>query len=107
MAVITSPDAGAGGNPAAPLRQGERPRSGSGYFPAVAYFPWPVTDDELILNGALAAVMGSYDARGDNEENYVKEVAANLIIEAYNQGIRDADLLARCALKALRENGVR
>lgn len=65
-------------------------------------FPWPVTDDELVLNNALASVMSAYEARGDHEEDYVRDAAARLIVEAYNQGIRDSDVLARYALKALR-----
>jgi hypothetical protein len=73
----------------------------------LADFPWPVTEDELILSSALAGVMGAYQASGGSEEDYVREAAANLIVEGYNQGIRDPDLLARYALKALREGGTR
>ncbi len=72
----------------------------------VADFPWPITDDELVLNNALARVMSAYEARGENEEGFVREAAANLIVEAYSQGIRDADVLARYALKALRSGEV-
>lgn len=67
----------------------------------VTGFPWPVTDDELVLNNALASVISAYAPRGDTEDSYDRETAARLIIEAYNQGIRDPDVLANYALKAL------
>jgi hypothetical protein len=68
----------------------------------VTDFPWPITDEELLLNEALTSVMSTCDARGGHEESHVRQAAANLIVEAYNQGIRDADVLAHYALKALR-----
>lgn len=68
----------------------------------MARFPWPVTDEELILDKALANVLNTYDARGDEEEAVVEEAAARLIIEAYDQGIRDEATLSRFALRALR-----
>jgi hypothetical protein len=72
----------------------------------VSDFPWPITNEELLLNNALASVMSAYDARGDYEESYVRQAAANLIVEAYNQGVRDADVLAHYALKALRTGDI-
>ncbi len=54
-----------------------------------------------MLNNALAGVMSAYEARGDIEEGYVREAAARLIVEAYNQGIRDPEVLTHFALKAL------
>ncbi|MBU6465027.1 MAG: hypothetical protein KGL35_07845 [Bradyrhizobium sp.] len=68
----------------------------------MARFPWPVTDEELILDKALASVLNTYNAHGDEEEAVVEEAAARLIIEAYNQGIRDEAALSRFALRALR-----
>jgi hypothetical protein len=68
----------------------------------MARFPWPVTDEDLVLDNALASVLNTYDARGDEEEAVVRDAAARLIIEAYNQGIRDEAILSRFALKALR-----
>jgi hypothetical protein len=65
-------------------------------------FPWPVTEEELLLTNALGSVMSTYEARGINEETLVEEAAANLIIEAYNQGIRDEEALAHFALRSLR-----
>jgi hypothetical protein len=46
--------------------------------------------------------MSSYEARGTNEETLVQEAAANLIIKAYNQAIRDEETLAHYALRSLR-----
>lgn len=68
----------------------------------MARFPWPVTDEDLVLDNALASVLNTYDARGDEEEAVVRDAAARLIIEAYNQGIRDEAILSQFALKALR-----
>ena len=47
----------------------------------MARFPWPVTDEDLVLDNALASVLNAYDARGDEEEAVVREAAAKLIIE--------------------------
>jgi hypothetical protein len=65
-------------------------------------FPWPVTEDELLLTNALGSVMSTYEARGTHEEALVQEAAAYLVIEAYNQGIRDEETLAHYALRSLR-----
>ena len=46
--------------------------------------------------------MAAYKARGDNEAEWVHDAAANLIVEAHNQGIRDEEALAHYALKALK-----
>jgi hypothetical protein len=64
-------------------------------------FPWPVTDEELKLENAMARVMAAYEARGMAEESWVQDAAAKLIIEAYEQGIRDEEVLAHYALKSL------
>ena len=65
-------------------------------------FPWPVTDDELVLNRALENVVAAYGEAGPSEEAWLREIAANLIIEAYDQGVRDGDVLVHHALKTLR-----
>jgi len=67
----------------------------------MARFPWPVTDEDLVLDNALASVLNAYDARGDEEEAVLRKAAAKLTIEAYNQGIRDEAILSRFALKEL------
>lgn len=61
-----------------------------------------VTEDELLLTNAIESVMSTYEARGRNEETLVQEAAANLIIEAYNQGITDEETLVHYALRPLR-----
>jgi hypothetical protein len=66
-------------------------------------FPWPVTEDELLLNQALEAVMAAYEPRGENEEDLVREAAGNLLLEAYEQGVRDPETLVHFALKTLRQ----
>jgi hypothetical protein len=65
-------------------------------------FPWPVTDDELVLNRTLENVVAAYGDAGPLEEAWLREAAANLIIEAYSQGVRDEDVLAHHALRTLR-----
>jgi hypothetical protein len=47
-------------------------------------FPWPVTEDELLLTRALTSAMNTYEPRRQNEEELIQEAAANLITEAYN-----------------------
>jgi hypothetical protein len=64
-------------------------------------FPWPVTDDELVLNTALENVVAAYGDAGPLEAAWLREIAANLVIEAYDQGIRDEDMLVRHALRTL------
>jgi len=68
-------------------------------------FPWPVTEDELILANALDDVMAAYGDVGETEEAWVREVSAKLIVEAYSQGVRDEDVLAHYALKTLGRSG--
>jgi len=66
-------------------------------------FPWPVTEDELLLTRALTSAMNTYEPRGQNEEELIQEAAANLITEAYNQGVRDEETLTHYALRSLRQ----
>lgn len=65
-------------------------------------FPWPVSDEELLLNTALEHTLAVYEPRGDNEAEWVRDAAGNLIVEAYNQGVRDEETLVHYALKSLR-----
>jgi hypothetical protein len=67
-----------------------------------ASFPWPVTDEELLLNNALERTLAAYEPRGPKEPQRVRDVAAKLIVEAYDQGVRDERTLAHYALNALR-----
>jgi hypothetical protein len=59
-----------------------------------ASFPRPVTDDDLLLNNVLEQVVAAYEPRG--------EAAGKLIVEAYQQGVRDPDQLVHYALITLR-----
>jgi hypothetical protein len=66
-------------------------------------FPWPVTDDELVVvNRALENVVAAYGDAGPLEAAWLLKAAANLIIQAYDQGIRDEDVLVHQVLKNLR-----
>jgi hypothetical protein len=65
-------------------------------------FPWPVTDDELVLNRTLENVVAAYGDAGPLEAAWLRKAAANLIFEAYDQGIRDEDVLVHQVLKTLR-----
>jgi hypothetical protein len=67
----------------------------TGGLPMASAFPWPVTDDELLLTNALAEVMQACRANED--------AAANLIIEAYNQGVREQKILVDYALEKLQQ----
>jgi len=65
-------------------------------------FPWPVTDEDLLLTNALDRTLAAYEPRGDHEAEWVRDAASRLIIEAYAQGVRDEETLAHYALKALK-----
>jgi hypothetical protein len=66
-------------------------------------FPWPITEDELLLNRALEAVLANYHPRGEQEAALVQEAAGNLIAQAYEHGVRDEQALIHYALKRLRD----
>jgi hypothetical protein len=70
-------------------------------------FPWPVTDEELVVNRALENVVAAYGDAGPLEEAWLRKAAANLIFEAYDQGIRDEDVLVHQVLKTLKARPVR
>ena len=65
-------------------------------------FPWPVSDEDLLLTNALERTLAAYEPRGDHEAEWVRDAAGNLIVEAYNQGVRDEEVLVHYALKSLR-----
>jgi hypothetical protein len=67
-----------------------------------ASFPWPVTDDDLLLNNVLEEVVAAYEARGENEAAWIAGATGKLIVEAYQQGVRDPDTLVHYGLKTLR-----
>ena len=65
-------------------------------------FPWPVTDEDRLLTNALERTLAAYEPRGDNEAEWVRDAASRLIVEAWEQGVRDEETLAHYALKALK-----
>jgi tRNA(Arg) A34 adenosine deaminase TadA len=65
-------------------------------------FPWPVTDDELVLNRALDSVVAAYGTAGGLEADRLRKAAAKLIFEAHDQGIRDEDVIVHQVLNTLR-----
>ena len=65
-------------------------------------FPWPVTDDELLLTQAFNEVLASYDGRGEHEEAHVTELARDLVVEAYEHGVRDQATITQYVLRELR-----
>jgi hypothetical protein len=67
-----------------------------------ANFPWPVMDDELVLNQALEDVLVAREPCDNHETSLLRDAAGRLILEAYEQGVRDREPLARHALKALK-----
>jgi hypothetical protein len=65
-------------------------------------FPWPVTDEDLLLTNALERTLAAYEPRGDHEAEWVRNAASRLIAEAYAQGVRDEETLVHYALRALK-----
>jgi hypothetical protein len=62
-------------------------------------FPWPVTDDELILSDALEIVMRYFDLPLDEQEYAsVEKFAANAIVEQWKLGTRHKIILANKAI---------
>lgn len=66
-------------------------------------FPWPVTDDELLLNDALETVIARSLPVSQPDRERLVTAAANLIVDAYNQGVREQVVLVRHTLDALRK----
>ena len=68
-------------------------------------FPWPVTDDELVLNDALEIVMRYFDLPLD-EQDYtsVEKFAAEAILQEWKLGARHRIMLANKAIAAVEEH---
>src|SRR5215211_7338275 len=68
-------------------------------------FPWPVTDDELVLNDALEIVMRYFDLPL-SEQDYasVEKFAAQAIFDDWKAGTRHKIILANKAIAAVEEN---
>src|SRR5205085_9541844 len=62
-------------------------------------FPWPVTDDELILNEALAITLRYFDLPS-NEDQYagVETFAGEAIMNEWRRGVRNKIALANKAI---------
>jgi hypothetical protein len=67
-------------------------------------FPWPVTDNELVLNDALDLVMRYFDPPLD-EKDYasVEKFAVEIICEEWKAGTRHKLALANKAIRAVEE----
>jgi hypothetical protein len=61
-------------------------------------FPWPVTDDELLLNNAMASLLAPY---GEDDRKRIGDEAARLLLKAYGDGVRDEDVLVGYVATAL------
>jgi hypothetical protein len=64
-------------------------------------FPWPLTDDQLLLNQALEDVLASSrksEPREKDEQDWLRVSAIDLILNAYEQGVRDRETLVHNAL---------
>ncbi len=67
-------------------------------------FPWPVTDDELVLNDALDIVMHYFDPPLDQQDYAsVERFAAELIFQEWKAGTRHKLALANKAIQAVEE----
>lgn len=67
-------------------------------------FPWPVTDDELVLNDALDIVMRYFDPPLDQQDYAsVEKFAADCIFQAWKAGTRHKLALANKAIQAVEE----
>ena len=67
-------------------------------------FPWPVTDDDLILTDALDIAMRYFDLP-PNEEEYagVESFAGEAIMEDWRRGVRNKVVLANKAIAEIEE----
>jgi hypothetical protein len=63
-------------------------------------FPWPVTDDELLLSNALTKVMNAL-GDGGRDKAQIREKAARFILDVHNKGVRDEEILAAYATRTL------
>ena len=68
-------------------------------------FPWPVTDDELVLNDALDIVMRYFDPPLDQQDYAsVERFAAEFIFQEWKAGTRHKLALANKAIHAVEEH---
>ena len=68
-------------------------------------FPWPVTDDELVLNDALDIVMRHFDLPSDEEEYAsVESFIGEAIMDDWRRGVRNKVVLANKAIAEVEEH---
>lgn len=67
-------------------------------------FPWPVTDDDLILTDALDIAMRYFDLP-PNEEEYagVESFAGEAIMDEWRRGVSNTVVLANKAIAEIEE----
>ena len=68
-------------------------------------FPWPVTDDDLVLNDALDIAMRYFDLPQDEEEYAgLESFAGEAIMEHWRRGVRNKVVLANKAIAEVEEH---
>ena len=68
-------------------------------------FPWPVTDDDLVLNDALDIAMRYFDLPQDEGEYAnVESFAGEAIMADWRRGVRDKIVLANKAIAEVEEH---
>jgi hypothetical protein len=68
-------------------------------------FPWPVTDDDLVLNNALGIAMRYFDLPQDEEEYAgVESFAGETIMEDWRRGVRNRVVLANKAIAQVEQH---
>jgi hypothetical protein len=68
-------------------------------------FPWPVTDDELILNDALDIAMRHFDLPSDEEEYAaVESFVGKAIMDDWRRGVRNKVVLANKAIAEVEDH---
>ena len=68
-------------------------------------FPWPVTRDEVLLETTLSEVITTLEVAGHLANASTRISAAEYIVDAYIEGVRDSETLAVYALSQLRAHG--
>ena len=67
-------------------------------------FPWPVTDDELVLDEALDIAMRYFDLLHDEAQYAAVECfAGEAIMAEWRRGVRNKIVLANKAIAAVEE----
>jgi hypothetical protein len=68
-------------------------------------FPWPVTEDELVLNDALDIAMRYFDLPADeNQYADVESFAGEAIMADWRRGVRNKIVLANKAIAEVEEH---